>query len=97
MRKKILEEVPEHYKIVKGIIYKIYDEDDASIEPLYFTLKGLRNHVVNVLWDEWNNVMDTEQAQEFTKEEIVENDEYLFAYLEVWRYKIERITFIDLK
>ena len=88
---------PDHTKLVKNIVYKITDTDDATEPMLYFTLNGLRNHVINVLWPKWDDVMDETQTQEFTQEEIYESDEYMLAYLDCWNYKVERITILDVK
>ena len=84
-------------KLVKSIIYKLEDADDATEPTMYFTLQGLRFYVVENIWDKWDDVMGENDVQDFSKLEMVENDEYLFAYLEGWNYKITRITYQDVK
>ena len=88
---------PKHTKLIKTIVYKLTDTDDVHEQPYYFTLRGLRNHVINVLWPKWDEIMDERDTQDFTQEEIYESDEYLFAYLESWNYSVERIGVIDIK
>jgi hypothetical protein len=88
---------PKHTKLVKTIIYKLTDSDDIHEPPYHFTLNGLRNHTINVLWDKWDNMMSENETQDFTQEEIYESDEYLFAYLDSWNYCVERIGVVDIK
>jgi len=95
--KPVASDAPEHSKLIKSIVYKLSDNDDPSVETMYFTLNGLRNHVINVLWDEFENVMSEGETQDFTQEEIYESDEFLFAYLESWMFNVERITIFDIK
>jgi len=96
MKKKNLT-APEHAKIVKKIIYKLYDAEEPSVTPLYFTLAGLRNHVVNVLWEGFEKTQSEDEVQDFTQVELVESDENLFAYLQGWMYAVDRIVITDLK
>jgi hypothetical protein len=88
-------------ELTKLIIYKVEDNDDVSVPPMfppkYFTLKALRFYVIETLWDNWEDVMGDNEEQGFTKMEIIENDECLFAYLDSWNYKVTRITYQDLK
>ena len=98
--KKRNQETAEHRNQVKQIIYKLIDDADPSTEKLHFTLAGLRNHAVNVLWPNYDSMISEEsedEVQDFTQLEIFESDEYLFAYLESWGYNIERIKVIDIK
>ena len=74
----------------KTIIYTLEDDDDVSIPPMHFTLNALRAYVVDYVWDKWEDMMTENESQEFTKMEIIENDEYLFAYLDAWNYKVTR-------
>jgi hypothetical protein len=76
------------------IIYKIKDQDDTKIIIHYYTLKGLRNYVLNELWDYWAEI-GGDEANDFSKKEIEESDEYLFAYLDRWQYKVDRILITD--
>jgi hypothetical protein len=79
-------------ELKKSIIYKFYDKDNSTLAPRYFTLQGLTFYVTENLWDYWEDIIDENDKQEFTKSEILANSEYLFAYLEYWNYKVERIT-----
>lgn len=76
------------------IIYKIKDGDDKEYKPRYYTLKGLRNYILIDLWDFWYN-LGGDVANDFSKKEIEESDEYLFAYLDLWRYQVKRILITD--
>jgi hypothetical protein len=76
------------------IIYKITDGDDKKYIPRYYTLKGLRNYILNDMWDYWYNI-GGDGTNDFSKKEIEESDEYLFAYLDRWRYQVERILITD--
>jgi hypothetical protein len=76
------------------IIYKITDGDHKKDKPKYYTLKGLRNYILTDLWDYWDNI-GGDGANDFSKKEIEESDEYLFAYLDRWRYKVNRILITD--
>jgi hypothetical protein len=78
-------------ELTKTIIYKLEDNDDVSFTPQFFTLVGLRWYVVDNLWDKWEDVMSQDEVQDFTKSEILENDEYLFTYLDSWNYKVSRV------
>ena len=84
----------EHYKVKKFIIYKISDDETSKFPVQFLTLKALRNYVINNIWVEFDNCHDSEQ--ELTQEDLFENDENIFAYLEYWNIKIERIVVTDL-
>lgn len=75
------------------IIYKITDEEQKKPTPIYFTLGGLRKYILNELWDYWDNV--EKNCNEYSKKEIEESDEYLFAFLYAWGYKVDRILISD--
>jgi len=64
---------------------------------MYFTLQALRFYVVETIWDKWEDVMGENETQEFSKMEIIENDEFLFAYLDSWNYKVTRIGLMTTK
>jgi hypothetical protein len=53
--------------------------------------------VAEYLWDYWQDIMGDTEKQDYTKMEIIGNDEFLFAYLESLNYKITRITYQDIK
>jgi hypothetical protein len=76
------------------IIYKISDADDETIKPKYFTLKGLRIYILSELWDMWADI-GGDACNDFSKNEIAESDEYLFAYLDRWNYNVVRILITD--
>jgi hypothetical protein len=80
----------------KSVLYKLEDDDDVTIPPLYFTLAALKAHVLDVIWDKWQDMMSEDESQDFTKMEILDNDEYLFAYLDSWNYKVSRITYFRI-
>ena len=85
-------------ELSKSVIYKLEDDDNTMVEsPKYFTLNGLRFYVTDYLWDFWEDTIGENQKQDFTKLEIFENVEYLFAYLEGWMYKVSRIVIEDVK
>ena len=70
-------------------IYKITDLDDSDSDTMYYTLKGLREQVLNEWYDEWNEKWEGDQ--EYTKEQIKESDEDLFNYMDSWNYNVETI------
>ena len=76
------------------IIYKIADADDKKIKPKYFTLKALRTYILEEIWDKWAEIGGIE-CNDFSKNEIADSDEYLFAYLDRWRYSVNRILITD--
>lgn len=78
-------------ELTKTIIYKLEDNDDKSYTPQFFNLVGLKWYVVDNIWDKWEDVIGEDDIQDFTKSEILENNEFLFAYLESWNYKVSRI------
>jgi len=70
-------------------IYKITDLDDSDSDAMYYTLKGLREQVLNEWYDVWNEKWEGEQ--DYTKEQIKESDEDLFGYMDSWNYNVETI------
>ena len=74
-------------------IYKITDLDDRNSDDQYFTLKGLREQVLNEWYDEWGERLNEkwEGEQDYTKEQIKESDEDLFGYMDSWNYNVESI------
>ena len=98
--KKVIESKKVRFdktELSKSVLYKLEDADDSTIPTEYFTLKALKFHVAEYLWDYWQDIMGDTEKQDYTKMEIIENDEFLFAYLESWNYKITRITYKDIK
>ena len=85
----------EHYKETKFIIYKITDEDNKAFPVQYLTLTALRNYVINNIWEDLNQCHDADL--QLSQEELAENNENIFAFLDMWNYKIERILVNDLK
>ena len=67
--------------------------DDSDSDVMYYTLKGLREQVLNEWYDEggerWNEKWEGEQ--DYTKEQIKESDEDLFGYMDSWNYNVESI------
>jgi hypothetical protein len=84
-------------ELKKFIIYKLEDDDDVSIPAMYFTLKALRTYTLETIWHKWEEMISENEKQDFSIMEIYENDEYLFAYLDSWNYKVSRITYQDVK
>jgi hypothetical protein len=84
-------------ELAKSIIYKLEDDDDKSEAPMYFTLQALRFYVVETIWDKWDELMSEDDKQSFTKSELCDNDEFLFAYLEDWNYVVTRIGLMTTK
>jgi len=74
-------------------IYKITDLDDSDSDAMYYTLKGLREQVLNEWYDEWGERLNEkwEGEQDYTKEQIKESDEDLFGYMDSWNYNVETI------
>ena len=68
-------------------ILKLKDKEDTSSDEMYFTIKGLRNAVINNFYDNWN-------SSPITKQEIIESDEKMFDYLISFKYDIETILTI---
>lgn len=84
-------------ELTKSIIYKLEDPDDLSVPTMYFTLRGLKTYVLDTIWDYWEETIGENEKQDFTKMQIIDNDEFLFAYLESWMYRVGRIIYQDVK
>jgi hypothetical protein len=84
-------------ELKKSIIYKLEDDDDVNEPTMYFTLKALKTYTLETIWHKWDGLMSENEKQDFSIMEIYENDEYLFAYLDSWNYKVTRITYQDVK
>ena len=83
-------------------ILKITDMDDNTSDPMYYTIKKLREQVLNEWYDEWGERWNEkwEGEQDYTKEQIKENDDDLFSWLSGWGFDVEviyTITENDLK
>jgi len=68
-------------------ILKLKDTDDVWSDEMYFTIKGLRDAVINNFYDNWD-------SSPITKQEIIESDEKMFEYLTSFKYDIETILTI---
>lgn len=68
-------------------ILKIKDKEDIWSDEMYFTIKGLRDAVLNNFYDNWD-------SSPITKQEIIESDEKMFDYLTSFKYDIETILTI---
>jgi hypothetical protein len=68
-------------------ILKIKDKEDIWSDEMYFTIKGLRDAVINNFYDNWD-------SSQITKQEIIESDEKMFDYLTSFKYDIETILTI---
>ena len=71
-------------------IYKITDLDDSDSDVMYYTLKGLREQILNEWYDIWGEVHEPHE-QDYTKEQIKESDEDMFSWLNGWGYDVETI------
>ena len=49
-------------ELTKSVIYKIEDDDDVSIPPMFFSLKALKFYIVETIWDKWEELMSLYQA-----------------------------------
>jgi hypothetical protein len=67
-------------------IYKITDLDDSDSDAMYYTLKGLREQILNEWYEVWENMPIEE-----TKEKIRTDDEFMFDWLNGWGYDVETI------
>jgi hypothetical protein len=72
-------------------VLKITDQDDEYNDPMYYTIKGLREQVLNEWYDEWN---DEDDPHEQTKEEIENDIDKLFEFMTDRNYDIEFILTI---
>jgi hypothetical protein len=68
-------------------ILKIKDKEDIWSDEMYYTIKGLRDAVINNFYDNWDK-------SPITKQEIIESDEKMFDYLTSFKYDIETILTI---
>lgn len=75
-------------------ILKIVDRDDHLYDPMYFTIKDLRDQVLNEWYDIWSErFTDTTQ----TKEEIETDDEKLFDFMNDKGFGVEFILTLTEK
>lgn len=68
-------------------ILKLKDKEDIWSDEMYFTIKGLREAVLNNFYDNWD-------SSPITKQEIIESDKKMFEYLTSFKYDIETILTI---
>jgi hypothetical protein len=68
-------------------ILKLKDKEDIWSDEMYYTIKGLRDAVINNFYDNWD-------SSPITKQEIIESDEKMFDYLTSFKYDIETILTI---
>ena len=68
-------------------ILKLKDKEDIWSDEMYFTIKGLRDAVLNNFYDNWD-------SSPITKQEIIESDKKMFEYLTSFKYDIETILTI---
>jgi hypothetical protein len=68
-------------------ILKLKDKEDVWSDEMYFTIKGLREAVINNFYDNWD-------SSPITKQEIIESDKKMFEYLTSFKYDIETILTI---
>ena len=68
-------------------ILKLEDKEDIWSDEMYYTIKGLREAVINNFYDNWDK-------SPITKQEIIESDKKMFEYLTSFKYDIETILTI---
>lgn len=68
-------------------ILKLKDKENIWSDEMYFTIKGLREAVLNNFYDNWD-------SSPITKQEIIESDKKMFEYLTSFKYDIETILTI---
>ena len=73
-------------------ILKITDRDDETSDPMYYTIKGLRDRVLTDWYDVWET-MPTEEM----REKLKTDDEYMIDWLSGWDYNVEVILTITEK
>ena len=74
-------------------ILKIEDSyNGSSDDPMYYTIKRLRETIINVWYDTWGEGID--EPQNYTKEQIKTSDEDMFSWLNGWGYDVETILTI---
>ena len=70
-------------------ILKITDRDDEKSDPMYYTIKGLRDRVLK----DWFEVWETMPIDEM-RENLETDDEYMIDWLSGWGYDVEVILTI---
>ena len=73
-------------------ILKVKDRSDIWSDDMFYTIKGLREQVLNEWYDIWGE--DKEEPQDYTKEQIQTSDEDMFSWLNTWGYDVETILTI---
>lgn len=73
-------------------ILKVTDQDDSNFES-YFTIKTLREQVLNEWYDVWGG-NHLPHEQDYTKEQIKSSDDDLFSYMGSWGYNVEVIFIV---
>lgn len=78
-------------------ILKVTDRDDSSsfTDVQYFSIKSLREQVLNEWYDIWGE--RTDDPQDYSKEQIKESDEDLFSYMDSWGFDVEVIFIVTEK
>jgi hypothetical protein len=59
---------------------------------MYYTMKGLRDQILNEWYDIWSE--NSERPQDYTKEQIKESNDDMFSWLNGWGYDVETILTI---
>jgi len=73
-------------------ILKITDRDDETSDPMYYTIKSLRERVLTDWFDVWET-MPTEEI----REKLKTDDEFMIDWLSNWDYCVEVILTITEK
>jgi hypothetical protein len=76
-------------------VLRVTDRDGSS-DPSYFTIKTLRDQILNEWYDIWGEVHKPHE-QDYTKEQIKNSNEDMFAWLNGWGYDVEEVLTITEK
>jgi hypothetical protein len=73
-------------------VLKVTDIDNYGEEAMYFTIKTLRDQILNEWYDLWDD-----GNEKPTKEEIKKSDEKVLEYMDSFGYNVEEILTITEK
>jgi hypothetical protein len=76
-------------------VLKVTDRDSSS-DGQYFTIKTLRDQILNEWYDIWGENHQPHE-QDYTKEQIKSSDEDMFSWLNSWGYDVEVVLIITEK
>jgi len=79
---------PKLNQMINLKILKLTDRDDPHSDSQYFTIKKLREYILDEWYDIWEEAHAPHQ-QDYTKEQIAQSDNDMFEWLSGWGYDIE--------